>query len=438
MLSMLSLWAPLAAATTPVLDPYSDPDVDPAAVEEWLEGLSVDLSDSDDPLGVVGGKQANPGKWDDAVGVVFGGQYVGCTGTLVGPKVVLTAGHCVGGISHVLVGSTDWLSNEGEIIEVERTHEYPNSQATYDIAVLILESRASAEPRPIAVECVLRDYLEDGANAQIVGYGATTENGSGFNSKLNEAGTEVLDKNCDETYINGVYAGCVSGISPGGEIAAGGNGTDACFGDSGGPLYLKTGGDGIYVVGVTSRAFLGVNFNVPCRDGGIWVRPDAVIDWIEEVADGKTIAYPSCNEAPELLIDDIVTFQDVSGTTLVQIDDPDGDPDQATITVVVEPESGAVEVQSDGTLVYTPDAGFLGDDVFTVEVLDAGTDSKRTGDPVAVELDVDVTVQQGVPPEEGGSGRGSLGGCGCSSTSAPAGAVGLFAVLGLVGLRRLR
>ena len=46
---------------------------------------------------VVGGEVAASGEWDDTVGIVFYGSYVGCTGTLIGPKLVLTAAHCLDG-----------------------------------------------------------------------------------------------------------------------------------------------------------------------------------------------------------------------------------------------------------------------------------------------------------------------------------------------------
>ena len=44
---------------------------------------------------IIGGTQAPPGKWPDAVAVIYGGAGQECSGTLIAPTVVITAGHCV-------------------------------------------------------------------------------------------------------------------------------------------------------------------------------------------------------------------------------------------------------------------------------------------------------------------------------------------------------
>ena len=54
-------------------------------------------------------------------------------------------------------------------------------------------------------------------------------------------------------------------------------GRDSCNGDSGGPAYLQAGNDFV-VAGLTSRATRAAVVN--CGDGGIYVRPDQFIGWI--------------------------------------------------------------------------------------------------------------------------------------------------------------
>ena len=84
--------------------------------------------------------------------------------------------------------------------------------------------------------------------------------------------------------------GCGAGAAPRGEFAAGGRGTDSCFGDSGGPALLDT-ADGPVLVGVVSRG-LAVP-GAPCSNGGIYVRADKVVPWVERVT-GREIARTTC------------------------------------------------------------------------------------------------------------------------------------------------
>ena len=173
-------------------------------------------------------------------------------------------------------------------------------------------------------------------------------------------------------------------------MGAGGNGVDACFGDSGGPLYLKT-DDGYVVVGITSRAYAGVPGDRPCAYGGIYVRPDAIIDWIEEVS-GKTVTYPeACNLPPELEVEDMVVLGSATAETQMVVVDPEGKEDKATFFIAVDPAHGTASVDEAGNVEYVADEGYLGVDEFVVAVTDKGFPKyPRTGGAKTVEKTVSV------------------------------------------------
>jgi len=368
---------------------------------------------------VVGGSQVADGTYEDAAGIIFGNS-VSCTGVLVAPNVVLTAGHCVGGITHVILGTNDYQQG-GEVIRVERTIEHNNSWSTYDAAVLVLEEDAQTEPVMIAQDCILEDYLYDGATVTIVGYGATDNYGYQYGSKLNEADTTVDDDDCTS-----MQYGCNSSVSPGGEIGAGGSDSiDSCYGDSGGPLYLPT-PEGRFLIGLTSRGYS--NSSMPCGQGGIYVRPDAIIDWIEQVS-GVDMPEPDCtpNTVPAPVADAITTEENTEGSTVVDPGDPDAD-DTHTFTLVESPQSGEASIDDDGIVVYIPDEDFLGADSLVVAVTDSRGESG--------EVSIDVSV---VERNEEGTGSGDAAGinyCSCAATGGGSSAGLLVLLVGLLGLRR--
>ncbi|HEY4244377.1 MAG TPA: trypsin-like serine protease [Kofleriaceae bacterium] len=232
---------------------------------------------------VVGGQTASAGQWPDAVAVI--GATGTCTGTLIAPDLVLTAGHC-GDITpqQVVANSTNYNVN-GERRNVTAVYTYPNWSGTYDAAVLRLAAPYTAfSPRGIGVACTF-DGIADGTMVHLVGFGLTTTDATGTNTLLYEAVAPVTDPDCSGG------DGCRASIAPGGELVAGGGGIDTCNGDSGGPLYLDT-PRGTFVVGVVSR---GVSASSePCGDGGIYVRTDKLVSWIEQTT-GEALAHDSCD-----------------------------------------------------------------------------------------------------------------------------------------------
>ncbi|MCP4809310.1 MAG: trypsin-like serine protease [Proteobacteria bacterium] len=361
---------------------------------------------------VVGGGPVSDGDWPDTAGIVFNGNAVDCTGTLIAPDVVVTAGHCVGGITHVLLDTVDYRQ-PGEKIRVASSHEYPNSWNTVDIAVLVLEKESEVEPRIIAQDCILDDHLRDGASVQIVGYGAIDIWGNDYVSTLMEATSQVADHDCSD-----MWRGCNASVSPGGEIGAGGDGVDACYGDSGGPLYLLT-DKGHYLVGVTSRSY--DNVYAPCEEGGIWGRPDYVIDWIEDTT-GRTLPTPDCdgtssgdNGAPVPSSSDLLVVVDGLARAKIAVNDPDTG-DAHSFVLIEESVLGAGWVEDDGVLIVQPTE--VGEETLRVKVTDDGEPAESG----VVEIQVTVVEKDG-----------SIDPGGCSTV--PLGSIWL-GLLAMLGLRR--
>ncbi len=250
------------------------------------------------PAPIVGGMGAHSKDWPDVVAVL--GKSGMCTGTLVAPDVVLTAGHCIATEPLVVVTHADSLEPgaPGEDIAVKWSRAYPNWQDRFDVGVVVLQRMARTKPRAIATACYANQRLGAGAPVTIVGYGLIAPDASDANTRLHQARIPVTDPFCEHA------PGCIQSAGPKGEFAAGGRGTDACYGDSGGPAYLES-PDGFALAGVTSRA-LNVP-GLPCGNGGIYTRADKVVAWIQSVTERKLerVACDGPTDDPEATDDDV-------------------------------------------------------------------------------------------------------------------------------------
>ena len=246
----------------------------------------VSLSIEQRATPVIGGTQVPAGTWPDAVAVLGQGS---CTGTLIAPDVVLTAGHCEGAqMTEVIANTTDYQGSGGIRSTIKSITAYPNWETSYDVSVIVLNTPITGvTPRKIGTACTFTEGFADSTMVHLVGFGLTDTAGMGNNTKLNEAMAPVTDSDCTGP------GGCVASIKPGGEFIAGGGGKDSCFGDSGGPVYLDT-PRGPVVVGAVSRGLDGSA--TPCGGGGIYVRTDKIVDWLETTT-GKTVSKDLCGAA---------------------------------------------------------------------------------------------------------------------------------------------
>lgn len=394
---------------------------DPSSLDPVDSGLEVPPPPGAGAAPVVGGEPVGDGVWPDTAALfTIGGQFA-CSGVLVAPDLVLTAGHCGYGIGRVVVGTADHASG-GETRNVVDNLVHEDYLQTLDAAVLRLDVPVTdVPPRVLARDCVVEDDLFAGAPVAIVGFGALDEFATEWSSVLHQADTTVGDPECVD-----LDAGCNEDVSPGGELIAGGDGIDSCSGDSGGPLYLLTSDDpaGDYLVGITSRA--STPAHTVCGDGGIYVRADAIADWIEGDL-GIPLPRPDCggNTAPDPRADSIVAVVDLTDT--VSIDPNDPDPGQGwSFDVIAPPAHGVAVVSDDGRLTYDAVDAPPGYDAVTVAVTDDGS-PPRVGR---------VTIPIHVLPVPPGT-KLDPGGCGCDGSSAGTGGLGLL-LSALWTLRRPR
>ncbi len=232
---------------------------------------------------VVGGAPVPRGRWPDAAAVLL--QRGICSGTLVARDVVLTAGHCIaGGPVEVVLDSVDHARPGGERIRVAWALAYPDWWSRYDAGVVVLERPATVKPRRIVARCTAREELLPGRSVTLAGFGLVGPGGTRQTTRLHDAAMSITDASCTEE------PACQPSIAPDGEFMAGGRGTDACFGDSGGPVYVDTAA-GPALIGLVSR---GLSLpGAPCGGGSVHVRADRVAAWIERVT-GRRLARTSC------------------------------------------------------------------------------------------------------------------------------------------------
>jgi hypothetical protein len=224
----------------------------------------------EEPGRIFGGRPANPGELPDCVAVQ--GASCLCTGTLIGPNVVVTAGHCDEGgcVDRIFIGNN--TNQQGRTINVKKSIRHPDFDSNTlanDLTVLILEEKVqNVTPRPIATSA----EIDSASSLQLAGFGLTESNGLGRKFVVEVA---IASNSCQASVAGGF--GCHQDK----EIVAGGNGHDSCNGDSGGPAYVMT-ASGLKLAGATSRAV--ANSVANCGDGGIYVRVDRYLDFIRTTA----------------------------------------------------------------------------------------------------------------------------------------------------------
>lgn len=212
---------------------------------------------------IVGGYGGVQSDWPFMAFVLYfdanGNPEFSCSGTVVSPNVVLTAGHCAvdetSGATlapsgfRVVTGSVDWTdTSQREISDVSKVIVNPSyvplPEDTFDTALLVLSNPTSAPAIPLATSS--DGYLEvGGTGALIAGWGQTYYGDPLIQTLLQWAPTVVQDPSyCGQydPYFNSFSQVCV--VNPPDFL------TGTCDGDSGGPLVAQGASGKLVQIGV--------------------------------------------------------------------------------------------------------------------------------------------------------------------------------------------
>ena len=204
---------------------------------------------------IVGGEDAPAGAYPSIAEITFGKSFL-CTGTLIAPTWVLSAGHCSSATAGTTGSLVTWPAplidvhvggtqpGAGELVPVARVVGHPDYLlgSGYDVTLLELSRPAASAPTRWPNDTAL---WAPGTLESIAGWGTTTEGGD-TPDRLQHAQVPVTtDAYCGGAYDDFDAATMVCAGFPAG-------GVDTCQGDSGGPLFGRTATGALKVVGATS------------------------------------------------------------------------------------------------------------------------------------------------------------------------------------------
>ncbi len=232
---------------------------------ESTEGEPIALGGSGGFQGIVGGEETGYEDWQGAVGLMGGVSL--CTGTLIAPNVVLSAGHCVyspsNGFNYVKNPELLQILGGATVGEVfysyaEEVVKHPSYNGMWGTDLSMIKLETPIDVGTLPPHKVRKTKAKKGDKGVIAGYGSSTDY-----SDQTTAGTHRWG----ETTI----------LSMGSNIQVG-DPTGLCSGDSGGPFFTEEDGDWV-VTGVASWVAAGCS----ATSGSMTVNVVTYRGWINKV-----------------------------------------------------------------------------------------------------------------------------------------------------------
>jgi secreted trypsin-like serine protease len=295
-----------------------------------------------DEEAVVGGANALPGEYPWQAQLSVPGYAHWCGGSIVDREWILTAAHCVDGMTAadftVRLGLHRRSAPDGNlqtrtVRRIVQHPDYDGSTIQNDVALLELSSPVTYQPRvqPIAIRATNAPV---GTPAVVSGWGWTMAWGSASDvlqegimpvestATCNAAGT--LSLTVDDATM--VCAGTVSGN------------TGGCHGDSGGPLVIPRGFSGGYEqIGVVSWGVGGT-----CSSYTVFARLSAFAAWIASYT-GPVVVYGDADGSGCVDGADLAAVTAAFGTTV-----PPGDPRDLNYDGVINVHDRLIVLQNYG------------------------------------------------------------------------------------------